>query len=103
MSLDRGGVASSDSLFWVTWVIEQYAQFDAAMPRLRKVRGTRIPRVQIRRGVVRWEKHQRIEEVQHDVLGLECKCGEGISRRLRLAAVAENHFGEIDAPSVVSI
>ena len=49
----------SDSLFWVTWVIEQYAQFDAAMPCLWKVRGTRIPRVQIRRGVVRWEQHLR--------------------------------------------
>src|SRR2546423_1205511 len=68
----------SSALFWVTRIIEEHTQFDAAMSRLWKVRGTAVPRVQIRRGVVRGEEHQPIEEVQHDALILGSKCGKGI-------------------------
>src|SRR5438034_5781437 len=56
--------AALSYLFGVAWIVEQNSQFDAAMSHLREVRGTGVPRVQIRRGVVWREQHQRIEEVQ---------------------------------------
>ena len=73
------------------------------MPPLREIRGLRVAGVEGRRGIVRRENHERLEEADDRVLPLLRKRGKGLLRRLRLPTVAQNHFPEINAPAIVAI
>src|SRR5579859_2938044 len=54
-------------LFRVMRVVKQNGELDAAMTELREVGRRWIPRVQVRRGIVRWKKHQRVQEFEQGV------------------------------------
>src|SRR5262245_22744338 len=90
-------------LFGIRWIVEEYAQLDTAVPELRKVRGATISGIQIGRRVIWRKDDQRVEEFDQRHLAVGREAREFIAGFLRLAAVPQNHFHEIDAAPVVAV
>src|SRR5262245_14240609 len=62
----------------VARVVEQLRQSNASVPSLRETRGLWVARIKGRRGIVRRENHECLEETDDRVLPLLRKPGKGI-------------------------
>src|SRR5215831_14326868 len=90
-------------LFWVARVIEEDGQFDATVTELWPARMRGIAGIQVRRSVIRRKKNQRLQKSQHGTPVLVRQSVECRRRPRGLASMTQNHFGEIDTPSVVPV
>src|SRR5438552_533082 len=59
--------------------------------------------IQVRRAVVGRKQNQRVQEVEHRALIRVLEAGELVALVLRVAPVAQDDLGEVDAAAVVSI
>src|SRR5687768_779878 len=90
-------------LFELGGVVEDLRQANAAVASLRECRIVAIAGIQVRRGVIRREQHERVQELEDRVLGALRKLRERIARGSRLATVAQDDFAQIDAAPVMSV
>ena len=105
---DRGGraarvtpVATAVGLR-VAGIVEQRRQLDAAVTVLRESRRVRIARVEVRRGVVGREQHERFRN-SSSAARASASAPRTRRVRLRLAAVAQDHLAQVDAAAVVAV
>ena len=100
------GLPFPETSLLVRWVVEQDSQFDAAMAVLWEVGRTWVSRIQIGSCVIGWEQYQRAQKVQQvkrvSLIPRAEEVRKGISRRLALATVTQDHFEQIDAAAVMT-
>src|SRR2546428_3526910 len=73
------------------------------MSELRKVQSIFVAGIEVRSCIIRREKNQRVEETNHSHLIAGRQMVECIARRLRFAAVTQDHLHEIDAATVMTV
>src|SRR6185503_6732277 len=84
-------------------VVEQRCQSYAAVTELGKPKRVSISRVEIRRGIVRREQHQRVEEVEQRRLLFPIQTGEPVSCGFGFATVSQDNLDQIDAAAIMAV